>query len=398
MLKQTSAFAMLFLFACSGAVDEGDEVVGATSQAIMKPVPTVIRPNDDPPPRPAPTSAPWVPPGPRADAKPFVIVSIGDSFASGEGDPDIDKPNFFVGPTWSYVLDADSTRCHRSTISQHSIAAQEFQRLHTEYRVVFKSFACSGASIAGAGLLGQYGGVQPEVGKAPMQPQIRQINDWLAATGTTKIDALLVSVGVNDVGFSDIVAKCAVFPGPNCTTDQALMSSTRARVASLGVSYGLLNEALHGRGPLKLHVFPSKSFLTTYPDPTTGSRMETCAGPSFHQLGLLPEALSNLTTVETDAIVREVLTPLNTAIRAQSSNFTIVDLDQGAFRGHGVCANEGQRYFNTNDDAVKRQGGDWARSNWMPFDVPISTGIMHPNRTGHSVAGHHLALALDRAF
>jgi len=88
--------------------------------------------------------------------KDLLIVSIGDSYASGEGNPDIaqvmqkilllDAPK--KGPVWTDIW------CHRSRFAGHAQAALELERTDPRSSVTFVSVACSGAGIRD-GLLGQ---------------------------------------------------------------------------------------------------------------------------------------------------------------------------------------------------------------------------------------------------
>jgi hypothetical protein len=95
---------------------------------------------------------------------------------------------------------------------------------------VFTSFGCSGATIP-AGLIGAYDGsasetqkpssVDPRPGAVTedtavtaddQPPQLDQVTGWLARRDRDELDALLVTVGVNDAGFATVVALCALPP------------------------------------------------------------------------------------------------------------------------------------------------------------------------------------------
>ncbi|MBV6447986.1 hypothetical protein [Nitrosomonas sp.] len=103
----------------------------------------------------------------RVDGK--VILALGDSFASGEGNPDRptmhyddlpkegsgynfflsheEKPNdSFDGPLWL------NRTCHRSLLSYQFKVALRYAAEHPKERVVFASFSCTGAEII-SGLL-----------------------------------------------------------------------------------------------------------------------------------------------------------------------------------------------------------------------------------------------------
>src|SRR6185503_8731808 len=109
--------------------------------------------------------------------KDLLIVSIGDSYASGEGNPD--KP-------WNVVKHARwiDSRCHRSATAGPAQAALAIEKDDPHSTVTFISFACSGAGLK-EGLTGEF-----KKGSVRLRPQLDQVVD--AAKGRP-IDALLIS-------------------------------------------------------------------------------------------------------------------------------------------------------------------------------------------------------------
>ena len=82
-----------------------------------------------------------------------VIVSMGDSLASGEGNPDVPRPSFNDSPArW------DNQRCHRSLSSFHALTARQLEVDDPHSTVTFLPLACSGAATHD--LLNPYVGVQ----------------------------------------------------------------------------------------------------------------------------------------------------------------------------------------------------------------------------------------------
>lgn len=368
---------MLFLPSCLAPVQEEPDA-DATS---------ALQPRDRPEHEPVPR-----------DTRPlFVIVSLGDSFAAGEGNPDVEKIELnapeWHGPGFGRGLSIeDANRCHNSRNNFHAVAARIFQARHPELHVEFISFACSGAKITEEGILAPYNGVEPNVTRPPMPAQIDQVNEWADDWGLTKIDAMLISIGVNDVGFGTVVEKCAVSPFSQCNEDRELASDVQRNVASLPMRYSRLFNAIRGRGTPHLDVAPRKVFLTNYPDPTTGKYGQACSGSDFDPF----EALGSLSVEETEWAQNQVFRPLNRAIG--QSGFRVVDIDGGEFSRRGVCAPANSRYFNTNADAVRRQGANWPRTEGVPVDALWSTGMMHPNIRGHELAGKRLADAVLQEF
>jgi hypothetical protein len=166
----------------------------------------------------------------------YLIVSIGDSYASGEGNPDVPQkvatgplgiplPWVERGPRW------EDKRCHRSATAGPAQAALRLEGSDPHSSVTFLSFACSGATIkvawysdappwdpyavgtktAGAGILTPYAGAESPLPDDPyfpkLRPQIDQVED---AVGNRRIDALVMSGGGNDIGFGPIATVCVV--------------------------------------------------------------------------------------------------------------------------------------------------------------------------------------------
>jgi len=96
-------------------------------------------------------------------------------------------------------------RCDRSAHSSHVQAALAVERADPHTSVTFLSYACSGASVL-QGLIGPYDGAEPpDFQHDPLRPQIEAV-----AGNARRIDALLVSVGGNELEFADIVRSLIV--------------------------------------------------------------------------------------------------------------------------------------------------------------------------------------------
>jgi hypothetical protein len=176
--------------------------------------------------------------GGLVEVRDLLVVALGDSFSAGEGNPDVDATSSTL-PRWQ------NGACHRSLRSGAALAALELERRDPHTSVTFVTLACSGATIAN-GLLGAYDGWDaicpvpewvrvaggshasrlvdrciddpvrwPEnLDPANFQPQVTALRDLVcaddcSAPGVRRVDILMLSIGVNDVGFSDIVEACA---------------------------------------------------------------------------------------------------------------------------------------------------------------------------------------------
>jgi hypothetical protein len=212
--------------------------------------------------------------------KDYLIVSIGDSVSSGEGNPE--KTGRLVTPysggtgakcqvnsaeqvywadddgagsgnhntfeigscptedgTGSFLdqirpnavtqIGKDHIRSHRSSVSWPAQLALAIEETDPHTSVTFISFAASGARIW-AGLIGPYAGVDNEpltreLRDSPMRPQIEQV---ASVVGNRQIDTLLISVGANDISFSTIAQALALHrPGRGEITNSRIKQAIK---------------------------------------------------------------------------------------------------------------------------------------------------------------------------
>ena len=202
----------------------------------------------------------------RVKVKDLFIVGLGDSFGSGEGNPDrpvalSDDRDAHYGRvkkgvklkhyptrtgTWFWIGDSlfskkrakwSSRPCHRSLYSHQLRVALQLATENKQRAVTFAGFACSGAQII-VGLMDRYLGNEwvrhspdtSQIGSAarascgPNEAEFRTYTTTFTYGGKLenlenlglyncnrkkkrKIDLLLVSIGGNDVGFSRLVAN-----------------------------------------------------------------------------------------------------------------------------------------------------------------------------------------------
>src|SRR3954468_23520426 len=251
---------------------------------------------------------------------PYEVFTIGDSYGSGEGAPDVDgtyddhghvindqyeewDPRFGAPPS-PPGLNQDTTRCHRSGhTSTSAVAVADLQALFPDLSVDWQSVACSGAAIVASGhldgstpahkggILRRYDGLDNlsgrGVGSDKLTPavypsQISQLNTVLnprPAGDTQRIDALVMDLGGNDAGFGDVIADCAnIFPfKSDCNTDADVATFVSQHIAALNPSSGnglydrlagaLEGHPLSGFGDPSLSFPPNDVFLTAAPNP-----------------------------------------------------------------------------------------------------------------------------------
>jgi HYR domain/PKD domain len=209
----------------------------------------------------------------------WLVVSLGDSSASGEGSPDHAGPLGFA--RWQ------SNRCRRSANAGAAKAALALEQSDTRSSVTFIHLACSGAGID-VGILGPYAGQEKPEGfdglcdsaEDPCLPA--QLDETLRLVGDRQVDAMLITAGANDLGFVDVIANCFLTPAiPGCWNRDALRALNLPNgpdIFDSGVADKLLPayERLGDRLPQVL--LPSgvplvpaeRVFITEYFDPTHG--------------------------------------------------------------------------------------------------------------------------------
>lgn len=290
-------------------------------------------------------------PAPAA-APPFRVVALGDSFASGQGAPNVDM-NLPELPTW------DDRRCNRSSNAPTSVAVRT---LATHgHSAISDSLACSGASI-GAGLLGEQMGPEPPPGAPKLPPQVERLDSL-----DSPVDAVTIFVGGNDILFQNIVAACIVLW--DCSLDPDPVDNL---LAQLPAGLDRLAAALDSTG-----IPPERILILEYPDPTGDEGGAYCGGKPFG------DPLAGLSEAEAEWASQSILPRLNHALcqAAQRHGWTYVDGIAARFAGHGWCAEGGGAWINTMNESMRKQASH--------------RGALHPNATGYLAIGARLAEVLE---
>jgi len=180
-----------------------------------------------------------------ATLKDHLVVSMGDSLASGEGNPDVRGDYNPVGP--DVLARWKDARCHRSALSGPALAARAIERSDAQSSVTFVSVACSGAKIPHVSHR-PYGGIVPR-GGFQFPPQVQQVANLVgpeSARGGRHISAIMLSAGVNDLYFSNLIKRCAkLWTGDGCVR----MADRRSNLAGLPASYHRLAGEIAGHLP-----------------------------------------------------------------------------------------------------------------------------------------------------
>jgi hypothetical protein len=290
------------------------------------------------------------------------IVSIGDSFASGEGNPD--KPRHKLNRArW---VDAP---CHRSALAGPALAAILLEEFDPHSAVTFISFACSGAVIEHVLTSPQ------QKGPRLVQPQLKKVFE---AAGQRTIDALLISIGGNDVHFGDLVLKAIKFR--HADRDSAANQIAREGLDSLPARFAALAQRI--ADPTNT-ARVTNVFITQYPDLVRKETRDFCDHSTP-----VTELLFSINGAESEWALNKVVVPLNEAIQSAATNFgwNYVDGILSKFGGdssdrvaHGFCADD-KRWVNTFNDSWRIQGD--------------KNGTVHPNLDGYSWYAQRLFQAL----
>lgn len=317
----------------------------------------------------------------------FLVIGLGDSLASGEGNP---EGGTGAGARWQDL------RCDRSLLSYQALTALAIERADPQTSVTFVHLACSGASILDTsgtgrkgGLLAPYEGINPS--PLPAKPQLEEA---AAVIGGREVDAVLLSAGVNDLEFGAVVGACADPFAPDFDDDgkatycydrffhdksgQAhltLRGFVQQRIPTLPDAYLKLKVALQTFGPSN-RVPGKRVFITEYPD--TLRVGDLCPG-----LDLRGQSASVITinADEVRFLADEFRTPLNAAIAATgggADGWTVVSLGGIGFEQHGYCA--GDRWVVQRIESFRDQGNE--------------NGTLHPNNAGHREIATVVAKAL----
>jgi lysophospholipase L1-like esterase len=321
------------------------------------------------------------------------IAGLGDSIASGEGNPDrpiaLSDEGFcfrsYLGtaaaqyyrpsragykggraceaPDSLQVWQRQSAlwlngACHRSLYSYQTRTALALAVQYPHIAVTYLPLACTGATIAD-GLFGaQRARECPPTKSASacqgtVNAQLAELREAVSAAKRRQpdrqLDLILLSIGANDINFSGLVADVIV----DTPTERVLfkrsgvlgsLDDSRAALArELPQSFGRLRDALRPLvGDLQRVVFVS------YANPTLAEVGVPCAGgragfdihPSFNAQ---PQRLANVSGY----VDNEFLPHLKALALCQSGvlcrdpgadRMTFVDAHQAAFANHGFCA------------------------------------------------------------
>jgi len=211
----------------------------------------------------------------------YLMVVLGDSYASGEGNPrNVDA--WINNRTTSFAPYWDDDRCNRSVHGAPAQAALTLEKASAQTSVTLVDVSCSGATVQ-KGILGpQYRGANS---------QIEAVRD---VVGDRTIDAVVISIGGNDVGFGSILTTCAL--QSNCPLAKAtglplsafpsVQAGVQSLTADLAASYSSINKCFtdvtcQGAQNQKLPGLSlsatGRIFVNSYPDMSRSQTGSICS-------------------------------------------------------------------------------------------------------------------------
>jgi hypothetical protein len=336
----------------------------------------------------------------------ILVVSLGDSYASGEGNPIVHEGR---PPTW------DDPARRLSRWSGPTQAAVMLERSDPHTAVTYLSLAHSGSTIH-EGIL-RPKAPHPEhwtdgtaVGAVP--PQLDELKRLLqdgatrksahaGPTGVRPIDYLLLSIGGNDIGFSEIVVQCALPAGIDCYLYPFLTNRVFGGLRTLrDESYPELKRRITNELDVR------EVLQAEYADPTSENLYGAPCKMVFHRAIDPPGPLAHAATAavfgvpfdfgdidgeinrdEARWISTRLLPELNAAIESNRDPGTepghvrwtpVQGIAAEYRRAHGYCAMH--NYIATYSESLGLLGDE--------------RGTMHPNRAGQEVVARHLARAM----
>jgi lysophospholipase L1-like esterase len=331
----------------------------------------------------------------------ILVVVLGDSYASGEGNPRNVMAWMRQGGSLTPYWDDDA--CRRSTRAAPAQAALALEKSSSATSVTLVFVACSGATVD-SGILG------PQTGSGQSSGQIEQAT---ALLGGRPADLVLLSIGGNDVGFTSVLATCALTSdcpvahassGPLTgygTVQEGVQAQTSALAGSLDRIAACLGAApcmlRDGRSVPGLALSANGRVLPTlYPDITRAADGQPCSYLTIPQRDFAWARETILTPTPPASYVYRLARggSVTLSVASGSLNQQIAASARRAgwspvvgtwsasadpAQGHGVCAGDNAWVF--------------------PFTAltGFTSASFHPNPTGQAVLGRAIAAAATTA-
>jgi lysophospholipase L1-like esterase len=348
--------------------------------------------------------------------KDYLIASIGDSAASGEGNPDVPgiPAEFFSHSWWEYIIPyydvyviADDyynwakqavatdvpviaraggltinmrpgptwleEKAHRSLHSGHAYAAQSLEDLYEGTVVTFLPFGRSGSDIPN-GLIGPRISDGNEIDS--WVRNVGQIDELKATVGSRRIDALLVYIGINDIGVSGTLTDLIEGDAPIIGQGDPTAARRHAQEVAT-INLGKLPSKLDTLAKAFSTLNVGQIYLTEYPtglfDDRNGNPAPGCELFGYPELKI---------SLDDAKLVKEIASKINGILKTAADHYHwiyITGIDQ-QLGGRGYCTGPGRRAFTQCGESLLTQGD--------------TEGTIHPNSFGHLAIGKAVAQSI----
>jgi uncharacterized repeat protein (TIGR01451 family) len=287
---------------------------------------------------------------------PVSYTALGDSYASGEGNPSFERRPF----------DTVSNGCHRSVESAYPrLPTGPIAPGSSVVDITLDAFrACSGAVSFDV-----YG-----TNQASGEP--RQLN---GITSTT--DLVTIMIGGNDLQFASVLRDCvrrAESSTVNCTNTQGrTLDAGIARLRTLlGLAYGQVEKRIRDVNS------SAKVFVVGYPQLfASGRTCSAVANPARNPFDPLTSG-PGISGAEMTFLYNRLIRA-NAEIQAAAgrAGFTFVDMGN-VFQNHVLCGGDTPFIYGT-ENVI--------RDNWYRLLNPDQSSVFHPNARGHEAIAQCLA-------
>lgn len=354
----------------------------------------------------------------------ILIVALGDSFTSGEGNPERNRTSSSPAQWFDY-------RCHRSVFSYPVIAAAALALADPRHSVTLVHVACSGADTVN-GILGEYSGaltkkdihtlwkggwfwerwrrdVPPrwtEYGGTLeyLPPQISQVKRLIGSGSSRRPELVLLSIGVNDIGLVGVLKKLARKDcGKECFEElrrARMIEGCAEEKDPLKRSFSCLDKRLSDvRDEIDKVLAPQHVYLMQYLNPLYDNDGNRCMTRDDHKdllkgvLGAFAPVLgwfvrTDLSADEIKYADEEFFAPLKAALNKVADAKSEVKADANAQDGskwtlvrpaqvedrRGFCGKKS--WYHKYQESIQRQ-------HLNPDSWTDSVGTLHPNTFGH---------------
>ncbi len=317
----------------------------------------------------------------------YVIVGMGDSFGSGEGNPAKKKTYALTWRTTRW-WNADGTTdpeaasdCHRSSESGFYKTVRRLKSTFTHFNFINKNFACTGAKIQD---LYSRSYIPPTeqntqtdgdwTRNTEYPAQILQIDAWLRekepVQSRARIDAMYISIGGNDAGFAPAIEHCIGVD--NCVTENRVIRDLNESINNtLLNAYTLLWRTVNSADR---YAIPRSVVISEYPNFIKNENGQWCVSDDF--------PLERVTSNEWSYLWEQIGAPLLTKIRefAATKNWAIAPMED-RYKYNVLCdSNDRENAWVNNDEfAQDNQGNDMLGN----VGLILSMGMVHPNDRGY---------------